>query len=119
MKVSRVNLGKSGVTLIALVITIIVLLILAGITINIALGENGLLKRAEETKKLTNNAQNEEIGMLEQADKYIEGQGGIILPPNTEETEAGTFVKMPDNWYIQTPSYVSTPNGTEVKVQQK
>ena len=40
---------NKGVTLIALVITIIVLLILAGITINLTLGENGLLGRTNET----------------------------------------------------------------------
>ena len=35
---------NSGITLVALVITIIVLLILAGVTLNLTLGENGLLK---------------------------------------------------------------------------
>ena len=50
------NLRKEkGITLIALVITIIVLLILAGITIATLTGENGILKKAskagEETKK--------------------------------------------------------------------
>ena len=37
-----------GITLIALVITIIVLLILAGVTINALSGENGILKRATQ-----------------------------------------------------------------------
>ena len=38
--------GKRGITLIALVITIIVLLILAGVTIVTLTGENGILTRA-------------------------------------------------------------------------
>ena len=40
-----------GITLIALVITIIVLLILAGVTINALSGDNGILKRATEAKQ--------------------------------------------------------------------
>ncbi len=40
-----------GITLIALVITIIVLLILAGITLNLVLGERGIFKMAEEGKE--------------------------------------------------------------------
>ena len=44
---------KKGITLIALVITIIVLLILAGISIGMLSGDNGLLKIAEQAKKDT------------------------------------------------------------------
>ncbi len=40
-----------GITLIALVITIIVLLILAGVTIAALSGDNGILQRATEAKK--------------------------------------------------------------------
>ena len=46
--------------MIALVITIIILLILAGITIAMLTGENGLLGRAETAKKNWENAQNDE-----------------------------------------------------------
>ena len=42
---------NTGVTLVALVITIIILLILAGIVINNALSDNGIIKRAQLTKK--------------------------------------------------------------------
>ena len=34
---------QSGITLVALVVTIVVLLILAGVSINLVLGENGLI----------------------------------------------------------------------------
>ena len=43
--------SKSGITLIALVISIIILLILAGITISALSGDNGILKRATEAKE--------------------------------------------------------------------
>ena len=43
--------NKSGITLIALVITIIVLLLLAGVAIATLTGENGLITRAKQAKK--------------------------------------------------------------------
>ena len=46
------NILEKGITLIALVVTIIVLLILAGITINIALGSNGLIERTKSAQEV-------------------------------------------------------------------
>ena len=43
--------GQRGITLIALVITIIILLILAGIVINLTIGENGIMKKAIQAGK--------------------------------------------------------------------
>ena len=48
---------NKGITLIALVITIIVLLILAGISIAMLTGENGILKKAETAQEETKKAQ--------------------------------------------------------------
>ena len=45
--------NNKGVTLIALIITIIVLLILAGIGITMVAGQNGILSRAQEAKTTT------------------------------------------------------------------
>ena len=57
----KVYLRKNkGITLIALVITIIVLLILAGVAIAMLSGENGILKKAAESKIKTEQAQKEE-----------------------------------------------------------
>jgi len=42
--------SPSGITLVALVVTIIILLILAGIAINLSIGENGLFERAKQAK---------------------------------------------------------------------
>ena len=53
-----------GITLIALVVTIIVLLILAGISINFVFGENGLIGRAQQAVSLTDEATaKEEMGL--------------------------------------------------------
>ena len=50
------NEFNSGITLIALVVTIIVLIILAGVSINMLTGQNGILNRAAEAKNNTENA---------------------------------------------------------------
>ena len=42
---------NKGITLVALVITIIVLIILAGVSINLILGDNGIITKAKEARK--------------------------------------------------------------------
>ena len=42
---------QKGITLVALVVTIVVLLILAGVALNLVLGENGIITRAKESAK--------------------------------------------------------------------
>lgn len=46
--------NNKGITLISLVITIILLIILAGIAINLSLWNNGLFNKTKEAKELTN-----------------------------------------------------------------
>ena len=55
---------ERGITLIALVITIIVLLILAGVAISMLSGENGILRKAAEAKTKTEESQKEENNAL-------------------------------------------------------
>ena len=49
-----------GITLVALVITIVVLLILAGVSINTVLGDDGIIKKAKEAAEATKQASAEE-----------------------------------------------------------
>lgn len=59
---NSIKCKAKGITLVSLVVTIIVLLILAGIAINFTIGEDGIFKRAEEGAKVYQNAsQNEKI----------------------------------------------------------
>ena len=51
---------NAGITLIALVITIVILLVLAGITISMLTGQNEILRRTSEAKDKTEEAQIEE-----------------------------------------------------------
>ena len=61
---------KSGITLIALVITIIILLILSGITIS-SLTNTGLFKNAKEAKNRTEDAQRQEQDLLNQYEEEL------------------------------------------------
>ena len=64
------QIKEKGVTLIALVITIIILLILAGITISALTGENGLIKRAVGAKANTLVAEQEENTVLNELEQW-------------------------------------------------
>ena len=63
-----------GITLIALVITIIVLLILAGVSIAMLTGDNGILTQAKEAKEATEEAEKKELKELAQieANTYLD-----------------------------------------------
>ena len=66
---------ETGITLIALVITIIVLLILAGVTIAALSGDNGILKKATEAKNSTGISQEEESVKVAVAEALTQGIG--------------------------------------------
>ena len=97
----------SGITLIALVVTIVVLLILAGITISLVFSENGIIAKAREAAEKTNQAvingtPNGDTGLgLSNQDAFIERtegtNGGIttatsIQPYQTYWYKDGTFM---------------------------
>lgn len=63
--------GQKGITLIALVITIIVLLILAGITISLTLGEHGILNMAEKAGENYTNAAKYEHNALNNLESEV------------------------------------------------
>ncbi len=61
MKQKRISKQENGITLLALVITIIILLILAGITISAITGDNGIIRNAGQAKEETEIANEKEI----------------------------------------------------------
>ena len=72
---SQITSKTSGITLIALVVTIVVLLILAGITISLVFGSNGVIQKAQEANENTQIAQVREQLELAKGPEYIEGNG--------------------------------------------
>ena len=82
----RDTLGRNkGITLIALVVTIIVLLILAGISIAMLTGQNGILNRAAEAKEKTRVAQEDENEKLQGYEDIMAQYTGSL--PSREETK--------------------------------
>ncbi len=71
--------GQKGITLVALVVTIVVLLILAGITIMYTMGENSIFRKAQEAKDKTNQAIKNEQEYMNSIDnmvnEYLNGIG--------------------------------------------
>ena len=82
---------NKGITLIALVVTIIVLLILAGVSINMLTGQNGILNRAGEAKEETEKATKVEQRKIAQAEALMNTgkttYKGITLPEGFAPTK--------------------------------
>ena len=99
-----------GITLIALVITIIVLLILVGITINALSGENGILKRATQAKSKTGRANALEQINLAIITARTEGLGQVDKTVLRDEiTKAGMTVKTDGDdlpWEVVSDKYL-------------
>ena len=87
-KVKRVSLKERGITLIALVVTIIVLLILTGVTLNMALSDNGLFKRAQEAADKYKKAQEDEEDILEELENQLDNLTSILM---ADAKEKGKF----------------------------
>ena len=109
--------NTKGITLIALVVTIIVLIILAGVSISLVLGENGIVNKAKKAKENTELAKTDEETMLNELAKQIEeGTSGGTTNPPVEKSEieksrdAGT--------YMTAPTTLKDSNGNSIKVPQ-
>ena len=128
---SRIKYRKQeGITLIALVVTIVVLLILAGITINMLFSNGGIFKTAQDAANAWNEATvNEQESLNNLADQIanlVNGQVGGGQTPGEETPE------VPDGWDLtkvtpviskdETPVNVPVPNGftaSTVEEEQK
>ena len=111
-----------GITLIALVITIIILLILAGISIAMLTGENGILKKAQESKNTTvYKSDIENIKLAYSTMKMYEGKTAEDLEQHIAEYIDGNIkVTLEDNgiYYIEISSgkYKLNPTTGEVTI---
>ena len=71
--------SNEGITLIALVITVIVLIILAGVAISMLSGDNGILRKAAEAKEKTEQVAKNEASDLADLETIIENEGDTSL----------------------------------------
>lgn len=77
--------NNSGITLIALVVTIIVLLILAGVSIAMLTGENGILKQARTAKEQTISSQEDDQAKLAYASALTKNEGQPVQQSDLED----------------------------------
>ena len=113
MKLQKKN-KELGITLIALAVTIIVMLILAGVTMAALTSENGIINQANKAKETNKVAKTEEEARLEYSnlivEKQIEGQGEATelsdvigkLEENgyeTAEKEGKNYIKIGEYYY--------------------
>lgn len=82
---------QNGVTLVALVVTIVVLIILAGISINMVLGNNGIITIAKKAKENVELAKTEEETNLNELYKQLEKD-----EEDSSETTYDTIAKLKD-----------------------
>ena len=124
---------ENGITLIALVVTIVILLILSGVTINMLLGENGIIRTAQEAKNTwegavaneqeeiqnlvneLNNIMNEEGGSGgEEPEDPNKGPNGKPLIDTITEIQTGNNVEAEDKY----GNPVVVPKGFKVVVDE-
>lgn len=79
MKTKIKNIQERGITLIALIVTIVVLLILTGITLNMLFGNNGVIKMAKKSiEDYKNSKKEEDRELLSVFDKEFASYNGML-----------------------------------------
>ena len=116
-----------GITLVALVVTIVVLLILAGVSINLVLGNNGIIDKAKEAKRKSAEATQNDLkgmnGLVSEMEGALAGNGGAggsgTDTKVPAEATAETAPYFPDNTFtkkegtIDTGLVIQDANGNE------
>ena len=113
-KIKRKSYKERGITLVALVITIIILLILAGVTLTTALSNNGLFIRTKEaTEKYKGSEEQEKESIddiIDEYDSIISSDAGTNVTTPTEKDwnkdkvdavtdEEGNIIPVPKDFY--------------------
>ena len=101
--------SKKGITLVALVVTIVVLLILAGASINLVLGNNGIIAKAKDAETKSAEASQNDLkgmnGLVSEMEGALAGNGGA--------GGSGTGTKVPAEATAETAPYF--PDNTFTK----
>ena len=101
--------NNKGITLVALVVTIVVLLILAGVSINLVLGDNGIVKKAQDAKTKSAEASQNDLKGMNSLVSEMEG----ALAGNGGAGGSGTGTKVPEAATAETAPYF--PDNTFTK----
>ena len=109
-----INLKKNrqkGITLIALVVTITVLIILATVSVNTVLGDNGIIKRAQKARDSYQNSSTSEDEHMKQLANEMAEYDEDNTPTNPT---AGTTVAKPGTWTSTEVTPIADGNGGTV-----
>ena len=88
---------EKGITLVALVVTLVILLILAGITIATLFGDNGVIKKAQKAKDETEQEEKDETAYINKVEKDIK-------KATSDGTKVGVIVNNPSTIDGEKPS---------------
>ena len=83
-------LNQKGITLIALVITIVVLLILVGVSINVLFSENGIIARAKNAQDKMDQATQNELDTIDELNDWVDSK----TKENSSEEDNETVVEI-------------------------
>ena len=104
---------NKGITLVALVVTIVVLLILAGVSINLVLGDNGIIAKAKEAQRKSAEATQNDLKGMNGLVSEMEGALAGSDSGNGGAGGSGTGTKVPAEATAETAPYF--PDNTFTK----
>ena len=96
MKKKIKNKQEKGITLIALVVTIVVLLILAGVSISLVLNNNGVISKSKDARDQYAEAQTNDEKQLNEVSDWIDTKVGDTTGDSVTEIDG---VPIPDGYY--------------------
>ena len=120
---------NKGITLVALVVTIVVLLILAGVSINLVLGNNGIIAKAKDAETKSAEASQNDLkgmnGLVSEMEGALAGNGSTgngntgsgnnFVTKNTEVTYPDGKVWIPEGFRISTDSASTVQGGVVIE----
>ena len=110
---STLKKTEKGITLVALVVTIVVLLILAGVSINLVLGNNGIIAKAKEAETKSAEASENDLKGMNALVSEMEGALAGNGSGNGGAGGSGTDTKVPAEATAETAPYF--PDNTFTK----
>ena len=115
----RNHSNQTGITLIALVVTIVVLLILAGVSINAVFGQDGIIQKAKDSQNKMDEATQNDLDSINELNNWIDGKTNGTTGGNTTggNTTGGNTTGGNDN--PSTTPKISTLIGTVVDKNTK
>lgn len=99
--------NQKGITLIALVITIIVLLILAGVTIAMLTGDNGIITKSTKAAADTKVSEAKEIATTDVAAAYVDFIDKKYTETNAQQTFSATVTSSDESKYTVSGSTIT------------